>query len=484
MGWAKDALPSLFRVKKTMSSWDHLMKKVTRWPMFALLAMSINACSLVDKIAAFDAASTPVPPAKLYAGSSVSGAWTPSVSSAGLVANSKGTVTTTTIALPLQTGVGMVRFQDPWGSKEVTVDLGSFDATTDFGYDGAGHGNGSITLTADAINYPYSGGAYPVLTSFQVVGATTTEFVNVSSGCNSGGMYTCSGGVCDANPSCTVTTTGAGSSFFNRDDWDQHQTPPYGYTSVNSFPRCDATVGGWNNCPATFNKLPSGHYYAKYILLSDRGVSVSTGSANLQVKLTIKKDTAARNIGSTNGAINLNVVLVGSKNIGDSHTAKGAQNLNLLFEEVNRILKKGSSISIGDIKVYEWRDADRGDYYSQIDYSLLGELFSAGSQGIPAQDEGKMINIFMVKDIQITGVNYSILGLAGAILGPPVNGSQSSGLAFSTNINLSGVLSGFNASCSAGSCPRDSQDGSFLEMGATIAHELGHYLGLNHPSVS
>jgi len=45
------------------------------------------------------------------------------------------------------------------------------------------------------------------------------------------------------------------------------------------------------------------------------------------------------------------------------------------------------------------------------------------------------------------------------------------------------VLSEFNSTCTgSGACLRDNQDGTFLEMGATIAHELGHYLGLNHPS--
>jgi len=461
------------------------MNYVARVLVFSLLMVNVTACSVIDKISEVDAASTPVPPAKLYSATDVSGAWSPSVTGAG-VANAKGTVETTSQTFT-QTGVGMVRFQDPWGTKEVTVDLGVFNAANDFGYDGSGNGNGSITLSAETLNYPYSGGAYPVLTELLVVDTGTsaqTKFVNLKSNCASNGMWTCAGGACDANPSCSVQSP---SSFFSREDWDQHQTPPYGYTSVNSFPRCDASVGSWSGCPANLNKLPSGHYYAKYILMSDRGVSVSNGSADLRVKMTIKKDIAARDASpTTNGIVNLNVVLIGSKNIDDSHTPKGKQNLNLLFEEVNRILKNGSSnVSIGEIKAYEWRDVDGGDYYSQLDYSLLGELFSAGSQGIPAADEGKSINIFMLRDIQITGVNYSILGLAGAILGPPVNGTQSSGLAFSTDISSgpNGVLSEFNSTCTgSGACLRDNQDGTFLEMGATIAHELGHYLGLNHPS--
>ena len=642
------------------------MKIVARVLSYSAIVLIFTACSVVDKLASVDAASTPIPPAKLYLGSDVAGAWSPNVSGAG-TGNLKNSVTTTTQTFT-KTGVGMVRFQDPWGSKEVLVDLGSFDAANTFGYSGA-NGNGSITLTADTLNYPYSGGAYPVLTSFYSVAAdnSVTEFVNLNSGCGTSGMWVCAGSTCDANSACSpiprvqkitlstltsggsytlssssgttaaiplnsnaatvqsslqavsgltsvsvtgspatsftatftgpdngltatatsavvvtvsstgsigssiprtqtvsfanqpisgsyiinyngnatsvilynstsasiqtaiqaltgisdvvvsnltssgftvdftgisglsitsntllysigtnVTTLGTKGAFGNRDDWDQHQTPPYGYTSVNSFPRCDSTVGGWY-CPSNLNKLPTGHYYAKYILMSDRGVGVSTASADLQVKLTIKKDSAARNQGSSNGAINLNVILVGSKNINDSHTSKGAMNLNLLFKEVNRIFKnEGTNISIGTIKAYEWRDVDGGDYYSEINYEYLGELFSSGSQGVPSADDGNYINIFMVRDIQITGVSYSILGLSGAILGPPVNGTQSSGLAFSTNLTSTitgtGVLSDLNPNCTTLNCTRNSLDADFIEMGATVAHELGHYLGLNHPS--
>jgi hypothetical protein len=61
-----------------------------------------------------------------------------------------------------------------------------------------------------------------------------------------------------------------------------------------------------------------------------------------------------------------------------------------------------------------------------------------------------------------------------------VNGTPTSGLAFSSFDQLAS----FNpkVSCQATHCPRFRQEADFLEMGATIAHELGHYLGLNHPS--
>ena len=438
--------------------------------LLPFLCVGLSACSLVNKFEqSVDPAGTPIPAAKLYNAVSVSGAWSPSVSGAGN-ANAKGSVTVATTTTSY-TSVGMVRLNDAWGSKEYLVDLGNYpDISTAFGP------NGSISLVADTLNYPYSGGAYPVLTSFSIVsGGTTYEYVNLTSGCASGGMYTCSGGYCSASASCAPQAT---SGFANRADWDQHQSPSYGYTSTNNFPRCDSSVNAWSTCPASLSTLHNGHFYAKYLLVSDSGASVASTTATLRVNKIVKTDTAARNTGGTNGAINVNVILVGSSNINDSHSALGAQNLNLLFGEVNSILTTNVGVGINHLQVYEWHDEDGGDQYSQVDYNDLGVMFAAGSQGVLASDEGSYINVFLVSDINYSGAAFTILGLSGGILGPATNGTQTSGLAFSSFDELAS----FNSACTLGVCPRNSQDSDFLEMGATIAHELGHYLGLNHPS--
>jgi hypothetical protein len=392
---------------------------------------------------------------------------------------SKGSVTISKTDL-FYSKVGMVRFDDSWGSKEILVDLGNYTASTHFGSNtgtDAGTNNGSMTLTAQTQNYPLQGGAYPVLTSFYVMnGATKTEFVNLTSGCASSGMWVCSGGYCSENASCSVNLS---STFGSRADWDQHQVPPYGYATTNSFPHCDSSTSGWTNCPAS-GGLPSGHYYAKYILLSDSGGSVSSQLADLKVTLTVKKDVKARNTGSVNGGINLNLILVGDKNISDSHSVKGARNLSLLFSEVNRLFKvvSGAALGINNIKVYEWSDANGGNQYSQVDYTNLGVLFESGSKGVDAVDDGESVNIFLVSEIGYQSTAFTILGVSGAILGPSVNGLATSGLAFSSF----DYLASYNPNCASTSCNRNQLENDFLEMAATIAHELGHYLGLNHPS--
>ncbi|MBC7396100.1 MAG: hypothetical protein H7333_01540 [Bdellovibrionales bacterium] len=388
----------------------------------------------------------------------------------------KGSVDVTTTIFN-SVDLGMARFDDPWGNKERLVDLGSYDQTTHFGGQ-----NGSMTLVAETQNYPLTGGAYPVLTSFYVVsGSGTTEFVNLASACQTSGMWICSGGYCDPNPSCKPAS-GTASSFASRIDWDQHQVQPYGYASTNTFPRCDPGVNSWSNCSVSSGGGPlvSGHYYAKFLLLSDSGSSVANTKANLKVTLTIKKDYQARDSLSTNGGLNINVILVGDKNVNDTHTVKGARNLNLLFKEVDRLFASvsGSKLGINQVKVYEWTDANGGAQYSQVDYANLGVLFEKGSRGVDATDAGKNINVFLVSDVQYSGASFTILGLSGAILGPPVNGTQVSGLAFSSFDKLAT----YNPSCNADNCARTLLQNDFLEMSATITHELGHYLGLNHPS--
>ncbi|NDG86142.1 MAG: hypothetical protein EBX52_14020, partial [Proteobacteria bacterium] len=269
------------------------------------------------------------------------------------------------------------------GGHEVTVDLGVFDASSDFG------ANGSLTLFAETLHYPLSGGAYPVLTGFFVDRGTVTDYLRVTSGCRSGGMWVCNAsGICSPNASCSVQS---GSSFGGRDDWDQHQVPPFGFQSTNLFPRCDAAVGAWKvnsvDCPFS-GGMVSGHYYANYLLLSNSGGAVDGRVADLKVTTLVRRDSAGRAPASVSGGLSLNLILVGDQNIADSRSVAGKRNLNLLFKEVNRLFSTGSGagIQLNDIKVYEWRDGDGANRFSQISMDALGDLFESGSKGVDAED--------------------------------------------------------------------------------------------------
>lgn len=438
--------------------------RTTSWRaiLCGLAVFLIQSCSAA-KNSSTAGPDAPLAPANLSVG--------PSLTGSGV---SKGSVTVTTHTFT-STRQSMVRFNDAWGGAPFEIDLGSFNQAVDFGGQ-----NGSITLVAETQNYPLSGGAYPILTEFRVVpadGSAEIRYVNLAAQCNAEGMYDCTGGNCTAHATCLPLA--GQSAFFNRTDWDQHQIPPLGYATTNSFPRCDSTIAGWANCPASKSSLVSGHYYATYVLLSNSGSPVSSYTASLKLTARIKKDTSARNALASNGGVNVNVILVGDKNITDAHTSAGGRNLQLLFNEVNHVFATtGANIGINQIKTYEWSNANGGDQYADVSITALAALFQRGSAGVDANDSGSAINVFLVSNIQSSNANYSILGLAGGILGPPVNGTGSSGLAFATF----NQLAGYNPGCASVTCARTYLESGFLEVGSTISHEIGHFLGLNHPT--
>jgi hypothetical protein len=90
------------------------------------------------------------------------------------------------------------------------------------------------------------------------------------------------------------------------------------------------------------------------------------------------------------------------------------------------------------------------------------------------------LNLFIVSNLLGGGDGFTVLGASGAIGGPLVNGTAASGLAFASFNRLDQ----FNPDCGDGEdrCPAELQEKQFVEMGETIAHEIGHFLGLNHPS--
>jgi len=139
----------------------------------------------------------------------------------------------------------------------------------------------------------------------------------------------------------------------------------------------------------------------------------------------------------------------------------------------------GLGVKLGKVSVYEWGCRDGGDEYADIDLDNdMERLFEKGSAHLSAESSGRAVNLFFVSKITYGSTNLTILGASGAIGGPPLNGTGASGVALSTFEKLGR----FNPQCTASACPLSSQELDFIDMATTVSHEMGHYLGLNHPS--
>jgi hypothetical protein len=391
-------------------------------------------------------------------------AWTPSVTGASNSNHDSNVVITKTVH---ESSLVLTGANEAYAGREYSV---SISVPTTLG------AYGSISLVAEPTSLGGAPGvAWPMLTSF--VDPNGNEWVNLDSSCASSGFYNGS----TWRTSCVPNQP---SSFADLGHYDQYQRAFFGYTSVNSFPRCNWAGGSNGNAttPACATQgflssgaLPTGTYTAKYMLMRNyTGASPYTGA--IRVTVIQKKDTTA------GGALDVNVILVGNKNIQDSRSTKGKQNLNLLMQAFHdHFNQTNSNIKLGTIRAIEWDCASGGDSYASASVSTLGSMFVAGNSVIPSGSEGKALNIYLVSTISGGSAGLTILGVSGGITGPMLNGRGNSGLVFSS-FNKLGT---FNPSCNdVAACAAASQEKAFIDMGGTIAHEAGHYLGLNHLSES
>lgn len=413
-------------------------------------------------------------------------AWVPNVAN---VADTNHDTTVTVTSETLTTSGPIIGLeQAPSADKQISA---TFTVPEDLGE------GGSITLVADVTGFPtnLSGTAYPLLVSLSdgtndLVGVSCTG-TETSSG--SSGFYACP--VSETEP-CEVNSTVCGisatSGYTDFSDWLQHQIPVWGYTSVNTMPTCNWASGtpscAFNSTFFVDGKLRSGvTYTAKYVLLSNQIASDLSGyDANITIKVIQKKDATL-----AGGTFDINVFLVGNDIINDSRTDKGKYNLDVLFTEVkNHYEQTGSNVKVGKINAIEWNCDLNGDTYAEPDIDdTFDDLLGIGSALATEGTEGKAVNLFIVSKVKSTslGDNVTILGISGGIGGPPLNSRATSGLAFGVEYD-DHALSNYNSACvdltAVASCPIASQEVDFQELAITISHEMGHYLGLNHPSES
>jgi hypothetical protein len=228
--------------------------------------------------------------------------------------------------------------------------------------------------------------------------------------------------------------------------------------------------------------LPTGIYTAYFALVATQYSNFGTGY-NGGFNLTVVQKSTGATIA---GALDINVVLVGTTTVNASRTAKGQQNLNTLFGQMSQYYQQAStSIKLGTVNAIEWPCETGGDAYANVGTSGLGAMFAAGGNLYPTTS-GKALNIFLTSTIQndVAGLGPGVVidGYSGAISGPVTNGTPASGLVFATFDKMNT----YNPNCpsAAATCTTAEEEQAFWNMATTVTHEMGHFLGLNHPSES
>jgi hypothetical protein len=206
--------------------------------------------------------------------------------------------------------------------------------------------------------------------------------------------------------------------------------------------------------PLVEEKVPSGDY--SVALSGIYGVDVTVDSSHTlsaKAKALIKRDNDPNF-----GRINVNLHLLGASVSDPAKTEKGQERVTQILADVETIYSQ-VGIELGTVNVIEVSGTGADALTVDFDESSTDAFQQVFS--LSTKTEGYM-NVFLIDSFK----EASILGISLGIPGVPVlDGYQTSALLFAMYT------------------PIDEMTVTELEMlSSTMAHEMGHFLGLYHPT--
>lgn len=222
---------------------------------------------------------------------------------------------------------------------------------------------------------------------------------------------------------------------------------PFG-SEVRFFPSADLIT---QYVPSSPRSAPQAGTY-KFRLIKDGGTS------NVNVKAVVKRTDGA----PEGGALDINFFFAKVNGLNASNAPNNADFQQAV--QTMRTVYASQGIELGEVHYCDL-SGGAADRFSVIDSvegpsSELSQMFAeSGRAGDLGCSPERALNFFMVQEIVGGRAGYIILGIAGGIPGPPgISGTTRSGVAV--------TMAGYTRNPT--------------QLGQTMAHEGGHYLGLFH----
>jgi len=157
--------------------------------------------------------------------------------------------------------------------------------------------------------------------------------------------------------------------------------------------------------------------------------------------------------------IDVNFYLVGVQGVTTAN-ADSNSDFSAMLAAMRKIYGK-ANINLGAVRWMSLSDQDTSRYSIIRDFTDVFRLVALSRDPGPSTDERLSVNVFLIRDFDIPEIPGTLLGISPGLPGiAGFHGTEGAGLIFSS-VNLRGGGS---------------------DLGQTMAHEIGHFLGLRHSS--